>query len=86
MSINWSTLIADADGTVNYGRLRGFVSVLLALLGGAVVIAVTVVTLVSATKKVDSTVFSIMVAALVLPITGGKIADIFTAKKTTNGS
>lgn len=80
MSVNWSTLVADADGTVNYGRLRGLVSVLLALLGGAVTIAVTLVTLLSA-KAVDTTIFSIMVAALVLPITGGKIADVFTAKK-----
>jgi len=81
MSIRWSTLVADVDGTINYGRLRGFVSVVLAMGGGVVTAAVTIVQLVSPAKEVDTTVFGIMVAALVLPITGGKIADVFTAKK-----
>jgi hypothetical protein len=68
--MNWSTLIADPDGVIDYSRVRSLVSVLLAAAAG--VMAVCVVFIV---RDINEALVSIAVGALVLPLTGGKIAD-----------
>lgn len=78
--IRWSTLVADDQGVIDYSRVKSLIAVLLALCAGAVTTAVVVVELVSPTKTVDATIFGIMVTALVLPLTGGKIADAIKSK------
>jgi hypothetical protein len=75
--IRWSSFIADDTGDVDYVRVRALASVLLAVLGGLVTTAVTLIVLFTA-KEVPVTIFSIMVTALVLPLTGGKIGDAFS--------
>lgn len=69
--INWSTLIADPiTGSIDYARVRSLASIFLAIVAG--VMAVTVVYIV---RDIDTGLVSIAVGALVLPLTGGKIAD-----------
>lgn len=71
--IRWSSLIADEGGTIDYARVRSLTSVVLAIVGGGSAVWVLFVTRTIATELV-----AIMVAALVLPLTGGKIADVFS--------
>jgi len=68
--IRWSTLVADEKGVINYGRVRGFVSVGLATLAG-----IATVWVVFMARDVNETLVGIMVAACVAPLTGGQVAD-----------
>lgn len=74
MSIKWSTLIADDGGNIDYARLRSFVSVLLAVCGGALMIFAGAMEIV---REHDLPTDHVLLAAgaLVLPLTGGRIAD-----------
>lgn len=75
MPIRWSTLITDADGTVDYDRVNHFIPALLALVGGIVMVAAAVIEV--ATKvQIPSEQILIVGGALVLPITGGAIGSM----------
>lgn len=76
--IRWSTLVADDSGIIDYPRVRSLVSVILATLGG--VAAVWVIFLV---REVNETLVGIVVAALVAPLTGGKIGDAIAQRKAS---
>lgn len=70
-AVRWSTLIADpATGAIDYARVRALVSIILASAAG--VMAVWVVFIV---RDINEALVSIAVGALVLPLTGGRIAD-----------
>ena len=70
MSIRWATLLASPDGTIDYARVRSFVSVCLAAIAG-----VATVWVIFLARDVNEYLVGIMVAACVAPMTGGKIAD-----------
>lgn len=74
MPIKWFSLIADDAGTIDYVRVRALVSVMLALLGGAVMVAGAAMEII---WKTELPISQMMLAAgaLVLPLTGGKVAD-----------
>ena len=76
MPIRWSTFITDADGIVEYDRCKSFVSILLALAGGAVMLAGAVLELTRAVE-LPTQMIVIMGTVLVAPITGGMIAGMF---------
>ena len=79
MSIRWSTLIANpTNGSIDYARVRSLVSVLLATVGGAATIWVIFLA-----RNVNETLVSIAVAACVLPLTGGKIADVISGRSVS---
>lgn len=73
MGVRWSTLVADGDGAIDYARVRSLVSVLLALLGGAVIVAAMAFEV--AGHEFGNQAMLLGAGALILPITGGKIAD-----------
>jgi hypothetical protein len=78
--IRWASLIASpTDGTIDYVRVRSLASVLLAL--GAGVMAVWVVFI---ARQINEALVSIAVAALVLPLTGGKIADGLSGRSASS--
>ena len=68
--IRWSTLVADDKGVINYGRVRGLVSVILATVAGIATVAVVFVV-----RDINEYLVGIMVAACVAPLTGGQVAD-----------
>lgn len=74
MSIHWSTLIANSEGDIDYTRLRAFVSLILALSGGALMIFAGALEVI---QNHDLPTDHVLLAAgaLVLPLTGGRIAD-----------
>ena len=83
MTIRWSTLVAGDDGAVDMSRLRSTAGVILALLGGVLMVVVTLVSLLT-TATIDLTLYGIMVGGLVLPLTGGKIADSLTGRSLSS--
>lgn len=78
MPVNWSTLISDHTGTVDYGRVKSLLSVILAALAGVVMIAAASL---EAWTRVDIPTTHILIigGALVLPITGGVVGHMFGA-------
>ena len=66
--------ITDPEGNVDYARVRSLVSVALAVAGGLVMVGAAVLE-VALRQHVPETQILIMGAALVVPITGGLIAD-----------
>lgn len=74
--IRWATLIADPSGVIDYARVRSLVSIILAMAAG--IMAVWVVFIV---RDINEALVSIAVGALVLPLTGGKIADGIAGRK-----
>ena len=74
MPIRWSTFITDADGVVDYSRVRSLISVVLAVIGGLVMIGAAVLEVTRAADLPTAQVL-IMGGALVLPITGGAFGD-----------
>lgn len=76
MSIRWATLLADVDGTIDYSRVRSFVSVGLAMIAG-----IATVWVVFMARDVNETLVGIMVAACVAPLTGGKIGDAIMQRR-----
>jgi hypothetical protein len=79
--IRWGSLIADPAGEIDYTRLRSLTAIILAWIGGLVLCAVMTGLLNAATDVV-----MIGVAALVLPLTGGKIGDAIIARRTGGGT
>jgi hypothetical protein len=77
--IKWETLLTNAEGVIEYDRLSRFVAILLACLGALVVIIGAVLEL-GFGKVLPSEHADTAVWALVLPFTGGKIADAFGRK------
>jgi hypothetical protein len=72
--IRWGTLVADANGVIDFARVRQLVSVVLALVGGGVVIAAVILELALAVDLPSGMVL-IACAVLVGPLTGGQVAD-----------
>lgn len=75
--VKWSTLITDDQGDIDYARVRSLVSVILATIGGCAAIWVIFVA-----RQLNESLIYAMIGALVLPLTGGKIADALSARKT----
>jgi hypothetical protein len=73
MPIRWDTLLSDETGVVDYVRVRALAAVLLALLGGLIVVVAGLVEMFIG--EVPHNALMIAVGALVLPLTGGKIMD-----------
>ncbi len=78
MTIRWGSLIASPEGEIDLGKLRGLTAILLALAGGVAVIAVM-----SGLLKAPTDIVMIGVGALVLPLTGGKIAEGIASRLPT---
>lgn len=74
MPIRWSTFVTDAEGVVDYTRVRSLISVILAVIGGLVMIGAAVLEVTRAADLPTAQVL-IMGGALVLPITGGQFGD-----------
>jgi hypothetical protein len=72
--IRWQTLIADDEGAIDFARMKQLVSIVLALVGGGVVIAAVILEL---ALKVDLPSGMVLIACGVLvgPLTGGQVAD-----------
>jgi NO-binding membrane sensor protein with MHYT domain len=83
MSIRWASLIADLTGEVDYTRIRSLVSVVLATVGGLLAVWV-VFHEVLAQEALPSGNLGIAVGALVLPLTGGKIADVVQGRSLSS--
>ena len=66
--------ITGPDGAVDYSRVRDFISVVLGVIGGLVVVGAAILELVL-NRHVPETQVLITVAVLVAPITGGTVAD-----------
>jgi hypothetical protein len=81
MTIRWGSLLATPDGEIDYARLRSLTAILLAWIGGLVLCAVMTGILTVATDIV-----MIGVGALVLPLTGGKVADAIVGRRTGGGT
>jgi hypothetical protein len=78
MTIRWGSLVASPEGEIDYIRARGLVSILLALAGGLAVIAGL-----SGLLNAPTDIVMIGVGALVLPLTGGKIAEGIASRLPT---
>ena len=76
MSVRWGSLIANPDGEIDQAKLKSLTAILLAWIGGLVLCAVMTGILQSPTDIV-----LIGVGALVLPLTGGKVADALASRK-----
>jgi hypothetical protein len=76
LGVRWSTFLADANGVVDYVRVRALVAVLLAMLGGLATVWVVFLT----EKNINEYLVGMMVAACVAPLTGGKIADVLSGR------
>jgi hypothetical protein len=74
MPIKWETLITEGDGKISLHRLRKLVTIILAVLGGAVVLLAAAVEALT-DLDVPADILLIVVGALVAPITGGQISD-----------
>lgn len=81
MTIRWGSFIADAAGEIDYGKLRSLTAILLAWMGGVVLCAVM-----TGFLKVPTDIVMIGVGALVLPLTGGKVADAIASRRTGGGT
>ena len=74
MSVNWQSLIADVQGTIDYARLGKLVSILLALLGGLGLLAAMIVEIATKADVPTGTIL-ITCGVLIAPLTGGHVAD-----------
>ena len=74
MPIRWSTFITDADGVVDYSRVRSLVSIGLAVLGALVLVAGAVMEI-AKLVPVPFQYVLIVSGVLVIPVTGGQIGD-----------
>jgi hypothetical protein len=75
-AVRWGSLIAATDGEVDYARLRSLTAIVLAWIGGLVLCAVM-----TGVLKAPTDIVMIGVAALVLPLTGGKIGDAIMGRR-----
>jgi hypothetical protein len=69
-AIRWGTLIATTDGEIDQSKLKSLTAIALAWIGGLVLCAVM-----TGILKAPTDIVMIGVGALVLPLTGGKIAE-----------
>jgi hypothetical protein len=76
MTIRWGSLIADMAGEIDYARLRSLTAIGLAWSAGLILCAVM-----TGFLKAQTDIVMIGVGALVLPLTGGKVADAILTKK-----
>ena len=81
MTVRWGSLIATPDGEIDQARLRSLTAIALAWMGGVVLCAVM-----TGFLKVPTDIVMIGVASLVLPLTGGKVADAITQRRTGGGT
>jgi hypothetical protein len=79
--IRWATLIADPSGVIDYRRVGSLVSVILATAAGVMAVWVVFIP-----REINEALVSIAVGALVLPLTGGKIADGIAGRKAAAAS
>lgn len=77
--IRWASLLADDQGIIDYVRVRSLAGVGLAIIAG-----VAAVWVVFMAREVNETLVGIMVAALVAPLTGGKIADAVAQRRAAS--
>jgi hypothetical protein len=70
MTIRWGSLIASLDGEIDQLKLRSLTAIALAWIGGLVLCGVM-----AGLLRPPTDIVMIGVGALVLPLTGGKIAD-----------
>ena len=80
VTIRWSSLIASPEGEIDLAKLRGLTAILLAWAAGLVLCAVM-----TGLLKAPTDIVAIGVGALVLPLTGGKIADAVMNRPPTGG-
>lgn len=78
MSIRWGSIIADERGEIQQEKLRSLVAIALALAGGFALYLAMMARVTPSTEIVG-----IGVTALILPLTGGKIADVITTWRMT---
>jgi len=76
--IRWASLVADAKGEVDYMRVRSLASVVLALMGGVAVLTAMVYEIMG--REFGNQSIMLGTAALVVPLTGGKIADALSGR------
>jgi hypothetical protein len=76
--IRWASLVADTKGDIDYMRVRSLASVILALMGGAAVLTAMVYEIMG--KQFGNESIMLGTAALVVPLTGGKIADALSGR------
>lgn len=74
-TVLWSTLIFDEMGVIDYARVRALISILLAL-GGGVALLLSMAGVLHPGEYV-----TLGTSSLVLPLTGGKIADAIVGRK-----
>jgi hypothetical protein len=72
--LRWETFVADAEGVVDYARVRSLVSVLLAVAGGVAL------TLAMAGLIEPGEYVALGTSAMILPITAGKVTDVLAAR------
>lgn len=70
MTVRWSSLIATPDGEIDQSKLKSLTAIALAWIGGLVLCAVM-----TGILKAPTDIVTIGVGSLVLPLTGGKIAE-----------
>lgn len=76
--IRWGTLITDTQGVIDHVKLRSLAAIMLAVAGG--IAAVWVVFIV---REVSQPLYYGMIVALVLPLTGAKVADVLSGRSLT---
>lgn len=81
MSVHWSTLVADANGDIDYSRVRQLVSVSLALCGGLLMVTAAALEIWRVIEIPTGQVV-LVGGALVLPLTGGQIAGAIQNRLT----
>lgn len=78
--IHWSSLIADDKGDIDLDKLAHLAAIALAILGGLVVILGAILEMVfRVTLPAD--LVGTVVLALVIPLTGGKVAKAIVSRK-----
>jgi hypothetical protein len=84
-AIVWSSLIADEQGRIVYARLKSLVAIVLAFLGALVAIAAGAIEVLGKELPSHDAVL-IAVGALVLPLTGGVVANGLQMRKAAKES
>ena len=85
--VRWGSLVTDANGEIDYDRVRSLVAVMACCVGVAVALYATIREIRGAAAMGDHTLLGWIVTALVLPITGGTVAARFTGRVANgNGS
>lgn len=80
--IRWGSLVTDINGEIDYARVRNFVAVVLAALGGTLAISREVFIGIGLHVPAGDNL-AIIITSLVLPVTGGTVAGVLM--KRSNG-